>query len=101
MALKFKNDKERIAFLEDYRNEDHGWYLWKDDDDLQRKWWRFDLEDCALIVEERLQTLQWPDEHLSWLVSRWYIITDWHKPFSDGAASKTQALAKLNEVTRK
>lgn len=101
MALKFKNDKERIAFLEDYRNEDHGWYLWKDDDDLQRKWWRFDLDDCALIVEERLQTLQWPNEHLSWLVSSWYIITDWHKPFADGSASRTQALAKLKEVTRK
>jgi hypothetical protein len=24
-----KNDKERIAFLEDYRNENNGWCLWK------------------------------------------------------------------------
>ena len=33
---KFKNDNERIAFLEDYRNEQNGWYLWKHDEDLDR-----------------------------------------------------------------
>ena len=101
MKLNLKNDKDRIAFLEDYRNTDHGWYRWKDDDDLNRKWWRFDLDDCALIVEEQLQTLQWPNEHQKWLVTHWFIITDWDKQFSDGAASRTQALAKLKEVTKK
>lgn len=38
-ALKtFKNDKERIAFLEDYRNTRNGWKLWKCDEDLSRTW---------------------------------------------------------------
>lgn len=96
-----KNDKERIAFLEDYRNESHGWYLWKDDGDLNRKWWRFDLDDCALIVEEQIQTIPWPNVHLRWTVVHWYIITDWHKPFADGVASRTQALALLKEVRRR
>lgn len=98
--LKFKNDKERIAFLEDYRNIDHGWYLWKDDGDPNRRWWRFDLDDCTLIVEEQLQTLEWPATHLSWLVKHWFIITDWHKPFADGVASRTMALARLKEACR-
>lgn len=101
MTLNLKNDKERIAFLEDYRNGDHGWYLWKDDDDLQRRWWRFDLDECALIVEEQLQTLRWPNTHQKWIVTHWFIITDWHEPFADGTASRTQALAKLKEVTKR
>lgn len=101
MTLKFKNDKERVAFLEDYRNRDHGWYRWKDDDDLHRQWWRFDLDDCALIVEEQLQTFQWPQEHIAWRVVHWFIITDWHRPFADGTASRSQALAKLKEAVRK
>lgn len=98
---KLKNDKERIAFLEDYRNMDNGWYLWKDDGDLDRKWWRYDLDDCALIVEERLQTIHWPSDHLSWIVDHWYIIRDWHQPFEDGAASRTLALAVLKEAGKK
>ena len=31
---KFKNDIERKQFLDDYRNEQNGWFLWKNDDDL-------------------------------------------------------------------
>lgn len=37
---KLKNDKERAAFLDDYRNTDSGWYLWKEDDDRQIALWR-------------------------------------------------------------
>ena len=99
--MRFKNDKERGAFLDNYRNEQNGWYLWKEDGDLNRKWWRFDLDDCALVVEEQLQTIPWPNVHLRWTVVHWYIITDWHKPFADGVASRTQALALLKEVRRR
>ena len=97
MSLKFKNDKERIAFLEDYRNKDHGWYQWKHDEDLCRTWWRLDLSECALIVEERKQTLQWPNIHEAWIVSSWYIIRNWDLPFADGVASRTLALAELKK----
>ncbi len=98
---KFKNDKERIAFLEDYTNEENGWYLWKEDNDLERKWWRYDLDDCALIVEEKLQTLHCPTNHQKWIVTHWYIIKDWHQPFEDGAASRTLALKVLKEAEKK
>ena len=98
--LKFKNDKERIAFLEDYRNEENGWYLWKDVPDIQRKFWRFDLEDTALIVEEQQRTSHWPYEHQKWDVTHWYIVEDWEKPFADHTASRTQALARLKKEVK-
>ena len=93
--MKFKNDKERIAFLEDYRNVDHGWYLWKEDDDLKFRMWRYDLPDAALIVSEQLRTFTWPDEHEEWTVAHWYIVKDWSGLFADQAASRTMALAEL------
>ena len=99
--LKFKNDKERIAFLEDHRNMVHGWYMWKDDIDLRREWWRLDLDTCSLIVEEREQTIMWPERKLKWLVSSWYIIRDWNIPFEDGKASRTLALEALKEAEKK
>ena len=97
---KLKNDKERIAFLEDYRNTEIGWYEWKHDSDLDRSWWRYDLEDCALIVEEQLHTFQWPNEHVAPVI-HWYIVKDWHKPFGDSGASRTMALKELKEAVKK
>lgn len=100
---KFKNDKERIAFLEDYRNKDNGWYLWKHDEDLQRSWWRFDLPDCALIVEEQRLTITWPNTHVIWRVIHWYIVSDWsgNIPFGDFVASRSLALAKIKEIEKR
>ena len=98
---KLKNDKERIAFLEDYRNIDNGWRLWKGDMDLRRKWWRFDLETCSLIVEEREQTILWPKPHTDWIVSSWYVIHEWSGLFEDGKASRTMALAEIKKRAKK
>lgn len=99
--LSFKNDKERIAFLEDYRNLDNGWYLWKDDEDLQRRWWRFDLTTCCLIVEEQLQTLLHPNKHQEMRLLHWYIIDDFKEPFADGVASRSMALNRLKMELKK
>ena len=101
--LKFKNDKERIAFLEDYRNEDNGWYLWKEDSDLQRRWWRYDLPDRALIVEEQTRTYHWPDTRIEWSIVHWFVITDWtgEIPFGDQVGSRSMALVALKEVEKK
>ena len=98
---KLKNDKERIAFLEDYRNEQNGWYIWCESDATDMKWWRYDLDDCALIVEERYQTISYPKPERKWIVSKWYIIHDWQAPFSDGAASRTMALAEIKKRAKK
>lgn len=101
--LELKNDKQRLAFLDDYTNEENGWYLWKYDDDLQRRWWRYDLPDCALIVEEDQATLHYPNLHTGWIIENWFIIRDWsqkYKTFRDQQASRTLALAEIKRVQK-
>lgn len=97
---KFKNDKERIAFLEDYRNVDHGWYLWKQDEELGRWMWRLDLDGTSIIVEEILRTFEWPKKHQEKTISNWYIM-DWSGLFEDHRASRTMALAEIKKRTKK
>lgn len=101
--LELKNDKQRLAFLDDYTNKENGWYLWKYDDDLQRRWWRYDLPDCALIVEEDDQTFNWPEKQVKPRVVNWFIIRDWtfkSRTFRDQQASKTLALAEIKRVQK-
>ena len=101
--LELKNDKQRLAFLDDYTNTENGWYCWKYDEDLQRRWWRYDLPDCALIVEEDQTTLHWPNIHIGWCRMGWFIIRDWSqgaKTFRDQQASRTLALAEIKRVQK-
>lgn len=100
---KFRNDKERIAFLEDYTNTKNGWKLDKEDTGKSRRWWRLDLPDgTVLIVEEELRTFIWPIKHTEWNVLTWFIIKDWDdgRCFGDRRGSRTQALAILKEVEK-
>ncbi len=99
-ANKFKNDKEHIAFLDDYRNIDNGWRLWKEDPDIGRRWWRNDLLDSSLIVEEEQRKYKWPDTHITWTVVHWFIVTGGADVFSEYVASRTLALAHLKEVMK-
>lgn len=94
--MKLKNDKERLAFL-DARTKATGWYLWKEDSDLQREWWRFDLPDAAIIVEEQKITYQYPKPHVDTSILHWYIIEDWNGLFADQVASRTQALQLIKK----
>lgn len=97
-----KNDKERIAFLEDYRNEDNGWCLWKFDDDLRRRMWMLRLAaDVVLVVEEQMMTFSWPNTHTEWSVMHWYIIEDPTAIFGDCVSSRSLALTKLKEVQKR
>ena len=103
MMLKFKNDKERIAFLEDCRNKEKGWYIFREIEDMQRRWWRFDLPDCALIVEEDQQTFEWPEKHIEWSICNWFIISDLtfsEKTFGAQVASRSMALRELKRVEK-
>lgn len=104
---KFKNDQERIAFLEDHRNPESGWYLWKEIEEIGRRWWRFDLPGdkrtgASFIVEEEEITIRWPKVSVVWIVRHWFIVTDWSGliPFGDFAASKTMALNCLKQRQR-
>lgn len=94
--MKLKNDKERLAFL-DARTRATGWYLWKYDDELQREWWRFDLPDAAIIVEEQEITYLYPEDHIGKSILHWYIIRDWNSLFADQVASRTLALQEIKK----
>ena len=100
-----KNDDMRISFLEDYRNVDNGWYLWKEDTDMDRRFWRLDLEDGpALIVEEHKRTICYytePKHRITWLIQQWYVVKDWNRPFDDNSGSRTMALKKIKEVAKR
>ena len=74
--MKLKNEKERNEFLTDYRNEKNGWYLWKQDEELQRRWWRRDFENCFFVAEENLRTTTWPKRAETWWIVSWFIIDD-------------------------
>ena len=101
--LNFKNDKERNAFLEDYRNIANGWYLWMEMEVIGRRFWRYDLPDCALIVEEDQATYHWPTTYVGWTTRNWFIVRDWSfekHTFRDQAGSKTQALMEIKRIQR-
>lgn len=92
MAVRLKNDKERIAFLE-ARKPEEGWNLWRGDDELGRRFWIYETEGgTGILVEERLQTMLYPKKAPRWIERNWYLITDWREPVEDQKASRTQAL---------
>ena len=97
---ELKNDKLRHAFLDGYRNTENGWYLWKSDNELDQRYWRYDLPKCAFIVQEQLHTVSWPTTKQIYSVRHWYIIRDWQKPFWDQQGSRTLALEALKKAQK-
>lgn len=103
MIMNLKNDKERVAFLEDYRNEENGWYCWYEVPATERRWWRYDLPDCALIVEEDRRTFTYPYPRTEWFPLNWFVIRAWNfqnKTFRDQVASRSLALKEIKRVQR-
>lgn len=101
-VINFTNDKERIAFLEDYRNEKRDWYLWQDmEDTVGLRWWRNDYvsDDFALVVVEELFSGTtpdiWPETTKLWRAKHYYMVRDWDEPFADVVASKTEVLKEM------
>lgn len=98
-----KNDKERTAFLEDYRNKENGWILWKEFTDIRRRWWlRFMGDGIGFIVEEQEQEIDWPKKHLKWLAMQRYIIREPldKKPLSNQQGSRTEQLNELKKLQK-
>lgn len=97
--MRLKNDKERMAFLEDYRNEAHGWQLWKDDRDTGRRMWRLDLDwGSSIVAEERLQEVHYPKDETKWINRAWYLVIDHGKPFENHVSSKTSVLKYIKQL---
>ena len=106
----FKNDKERKAFLDDYRNTKNGWYLWTYDNALERRWWRIDLkDDISFVVEEEKMYFAFPKRHDEWTPKQWYITDqriaqyacgDERPHFGNYRTSKSQALEYLKKIEK-
>ena len=98
----FRNDKERKEFLDNYTSGENGWHKWKGDEDLSRYWWRCEVADNVfMVIEEQLETYQFPHKHTKMRPIRYYITPELiAQPFSDYVVSKTQALDKLKELDR-
>lgn len=97
--LSFKNDDDRRRFLNE-RNESEGWYIWKQDHELNRKWVRVDLEGFSIIVEERVLTNWTGDETMSYF---WYLHdgTWGDHPFEDYRSNYSAIVTALREMKQK
>lgn len=101
-----KNKKQREEFLDNYSSDAQGWYLWKEDDDIDRRMYRRDIScsrdgeelQAAIIVEEEQHSLIWPKPRVVWSARRWFKIDSWTAPFADQRVSKTQLVAFLAEI---
>lgn len=94
----FRNEKERKEFVENYHGA--GWQMWKGDEDLSRYWWRCEIADnLFLVIEEQLETYNFPIRHEKLRPMRYYITPEIiEPPFSDYVVSKTQVIEKLKEL---
>ena len=97
--LNFKNDDDRRRFLNE-RNEIEGWYVWKQDHDLNRRWVRVDLEAFSIIVEEREFT-DWRGEEQTSIF--WYLHDGaWgDHPFEDYSSNFSAILTGLRTMKHK
>ena len=100
--MQLRNDKERRAFLDDYRNEHNGWKLWKSDEEMERRLWRNDMQDVTLVVEEERRTFLYPAKHSDWIVMHYYAAgavipagARWKHHFGDYQISKTAVMGIL------
>jgi len=108
VTQRFRNDTERAAFLDNYREESAGWYLWKEDPELGEKIWRNDLSDTHYYaVREVFETSLWPKKHQKWYAIDRYIVDlgdpeeEFPPTFHDQRASRTQQLTDLKEFQKK
>ena len=97
--LNFKNDDDRRRFLIE-RNESEGWYIWKQDHDLNRRWVRVDLEEFSIIVEEREFTNYMREEQTRIF---WYLHDGaWgDHPFEDYSSNFSAILTELRAMKHK
>ena len=95
---KYTNNEKRRAFF-DERNEDEGWYLWFEEQRLNRKYMRCDIDGISFIAELREQTLKYPRLRVELLLDSFYMVNadEWEKPFED---HRTTVSAMIDELKR-
>lgn len=120
--MAFKNDKERIAYLEAYRDWDKKsagpltdeWQLMIQDNMLGRRWLYVEpAKGVRFVVEQAFRLIEWPKRQRIWTTKNWYIVEGELEPtdeeiyrtpggctFEECAASRTMALNRLKELQK-
>lgn len=109
MAKMFRNDDDRLAFLDAYKDSESKyfgrWELWKEDRITGRRWWITQIQTTNFIVEEVYQSYVWPKPHKEWRTMRMYLyvgpITDsftGELTFEDRRSSRSLALKRIKEL---
>ena len=105
---ELKNNDLRGKFL-DNRDPDQGWYLWVNQPEVDRKFYRSDIEDTAFICEVEKCEFQYPKRHTKWYTKRYFIVPTCElekgieraKPFSAYESNKTGCIERLKYLGRR
>lgn len=102
-----KNNELREKFLEDL-NPDEGWYVWLDQKELNRKFYRNDLNGTTFVVEMMEILRTYPKKERVWHPAKYYLIQTKTLecplrsfPFSAYIANKTMCVDELKKLSRK
>lgn len=103
---KLRNNELRKQFLVD-RNPEDGWYLWINQPEVDREFWRVDIEGYAFVVEMELHERIYPKRDIVWYEAGIYVIpveeleNTRKRPFSTYATNNSQCIEKLKELGRR
>ena len=103
-TLILRNDWERSNFLKDYTNVENGWYLWQENPVIQRRWWRRDIGNCSIVIEDALHRNTFPygsyEGQDMWSILHVYLVTEWALPLENGTSFMSKVKDWLKTETR-
>ena len=104
MGISLPNDEARSSFIADYRNEKHGWYLWVETPEVQRKWWRRDFNGFSVVIEEAEHAVRMRIPHVVYkqtnVIMHMFLVDDWNLPLESHVSFKKQIMERLRDITR-
>lgn len=99
--LLLPNDKERMAFLDNYTHTGD-WYLAEALRTYGRRFWAYPGDGYTIYVEDELHTAKWPKIEEKWISKSYYLVEgEIDNPFADYRVSKTQIVNWVKEKRRK
>lgn len=101
MALR--NDKERMAFLDNYKDDCNSyWCRVKIIAPFDRRFFAYSGDDYVIFVEDELQTVHWPKTAQKWISKSYYLVEGERddRPFSDYRMSRSQIVNWIKERRR-
>lgn len=97
MALR--NDKERMAFLDNYKDDCSDYWHLKNISVFDRRFFAYEGDNYTVYVEDELQTVHWPKTAQKWISKSYYLVEGKRdgRPFSDYRMSRSQIINWVKE----